>query len=234
MSGRHGADSSLVVLFAFLFLLLLFFVGLFAQAWISINHSGGRHICCCKTKFGRRVGGEKPHFVRKKTLRCRSLRMNAQPYYMKMAGAPLPPSPDFKAMEEMHGMSAMNNMSSLVAPAAASPQIVLVRQSSPTQEKISKNGIQKNVHVVVKNTPFMVQIGLTSPIMLATSPGLSLDFRNLLLEVLSSSFLNWHTKCMHVELSACTTACTLHQSLNHIWGLCLWIWGSGGFGVWQW
>lgn len=38
----------------------------------------------------------------------------------------------------------------------------LLKQTSPTQEKVTCNGMQKTVHVVVKNAPFNVHIGLVS------------------------------------------------------------------------
>ncbi len=42
------------------------------------------------------------------------------------------------------------------------PQLVILRQNSLTVEKISKNGIQRAVHVVVKNQPFLLQIGIVN------------------------------------------------------------------------
>eukprot|EP01103_Thecamoeba_quadrilineata_P014624 TRINITY_DN439_c0_g1_i2.p1 TRINITY_DN439_c0_g1~~TRINITY_DN439_c0_g1_i2.p1 ORF type:complete len:414 (-),score=81.56 TRINITY_DN439_c0_g1_i2:37-1278(-) len=42
------------------------------------------------------------------------------------------------------------------------PPIQLLKQTSSSQERISINGLQKSVHVVVKNAPFLVQIALTS------------------------------------------------------------------------
>jgi len=39
------------------------------------------------------------------------------------------------------------------------PQLVILEQQSSSEEKISKNGIQKNVHVVIKNSPFHLKIG---------------------------------------------------------------------------
>jgi len=36
----------------------------------------------------------------------------------------------------------------------------VLKQTSPNQERVSCNGLQKTVHVVVKNAPFTVQIGL--------------------------------------------------------------------------
>jgi len=40
------------------------------------------------------------------------------------------------------------------------PQLYLVNQTSLLDEKYSKNGIQKNLHVVVKNTPFTFNLSL--------------------------------------------------------------------------
>jgi hypothetical protein len=42
------------------------------------------------------------------------------------------------------------------------PPMKLLKQTSSSQERISINGLQKSVHVVVKNAPFMVQIALTN------------------------------------------------------------------------
>jgi len=43
-------------------------------------------------------------------------------------------------------------------------QLVIIRQSSLTIETVSKNGLQQRVYVVVKNQPFLVQVGLLSSI----------------------------------------------------------------------
>uniref|UniRef100_A0A7S4MG65 Uncharacterized protein n=1 Tax=Vannella robusta TaxID=1487602 RepID=A0A7S4MG65_9EUKA len=46
------------------------------------------------------------------------------------------------------------------------PQLVILEHTSLAEEKFAKNGIQKNVHVVVKNTPFHITVGfanLSSP-----------------------------------------------------------------------
>jgi hypothetical protein len=48
-------------------------------------------------------------------------------------------------------------------PSAPTGPLVLLRQNSLTVEQIYKNGISKKVHVVVKNHPFLVQIGLAVP-----------------------------------------------------------------------
>jgi len=47
---------------------------------------------------------------------------------------------------------------------ASHSPLQLVKQTSSSQERISINGLQKNVHVVVKNAAFMVQISLTNNI----------------------------------------------------------------------
>jgi len=44
-----------------------------------------------------------------------------------------------------------------------SPQLVLVKQTSLSEEYISKNGSQKVIHVVVKNSPFGLTFGFTGP-----------------------------------------------------------------------
>jgi len=68
----------------------------------------------------------------------------------------------------------------LPEPPFVPAQLTLIRQTSPAQEKVSKNGIQKNVHVVVKNTPFLLQIGLTSPLLLNSTV---IDFKQLVLDI---------------------------------------------------
>eukprot|EP01114_Cavostelium_apophysatum_P018343 TRINITY_DN5662_c0_g1_i1.p1 TRINITY_DN5662_c0_g1~~TRINITY_DN5662_c0_g1_i1.p1 ORF type:complete len:398 (+),score=101.61 TRINITY_DN5662_c0_g1_i1:86-1279(+) len=52
-------------------------------------------------------------------------------------------------------------------------QMVIVRQNSSTQETISNNGIQKKVHIVVKNQPFFIQAGLLSSVVV---DGQNVDF----------------------------------------------------------
>jgi len=61
-----------------------------------------------------------------------------------------------------------------------SPQLSLTRQTSSSQERVSHNGIQKEVHVVVKNTPFLLQLSLSRPILLHDS---LYDFKHLALDV---------------------------------------------------
>lgn len=65
--------------------------------------------------------------------------------------------------------------------AAAGAQMVLLRQTSPTQERVSRNGLQKHVHVVVKNTPFLLQLALTGPVF--TGSGSVVDFKTMVLDV---------------------------------------------------
>jgi hypothetical protein len=50
--------------------------------------------------------------------------------------------------------------------------LVILRQNSLSIEHIYKNGLQKKVHVVVKNHPFMIQVGLSS----STWEGQKIDF----------------------------------------------------------
>ncbi len=54
-------------------------------------------------------------------------------------------------------------------------QLSIIQQTSTNEEKVSKNGVQKNIHVVIKNTPFQLQLALESEI--------GLTFKNLALEV---------------------------------------------------
>jgi hypothetical protein len=44
----------------------------------------------------------------------------------------------------------------------ATPLLQVLNQTSSSQERISCNGLQKNIHVVVKNAPFTIQLGLTN------------------------------------------------------------------------
>jgi len=53
--------------------------------------------------------------------------------------------------------------------------LVLLRQTSLAEEKFSKNGIQKNVFVVVKNSSFAVQLGFSHHLT-------ELDFNRLSIE----------------------------------------------------
>jgi hypothetical protein len=50
--------------------------------------------------------------------------------------------------------SAISNCSS------SYPQLMILRQNSLSTETFSRNGIQKVIHVVVKNQPFLIQLGL--------------------------------------------------------------------------
>jgi hypothetical protein len=38
--------------------------------------------------------------------------------------------------------------------------ITIVKQTSPFEERVTRNGIQRDIHVVIKNSPFIVQIGV--------------------------------------------------------------------------
>jgi len=38
--------------------------------------------------------------------------------------------------------------------------IAILKQTSPFEERVTRNGIQRDIHVVIKNSPFVVQIGL--------------------------------------------------------------------------
>eukprot|EP01089_Gocevia_fonbrunei_P022569 TRINITY_DN9168_c0_g1_i3.p1 TRINITY_DN9168_c0_g1~~TRINITY_DN9168_c0_g1_i3.p1 ORF type:complete len:167 (-),score=10.75 TRINITY_DN9168_c0_g1_i3:8-508(-) len=60
------------------------------------------------------------------------------------------------------------------------PELRLLRQTSTTQETISKNGLQKNVHVVVKNTPFVIELCLTQSLIVNNQV---VDLRQLGLDV---------------------------------------------------
>jgi len=54
----------------------------------------------------------------------------------------------------------MPNLSNLQPIAPVEPTtLVLIKQNSPSVEKITKNGHQKEVHVVIKNSPFVIHLG---------------------------------------------------------------------------
>lgn len=38
--------------------------------------------------------------------------------------------------------------------------IAVLKQTSPFEERVTRNGIQRDIHVVIKNSPFIVQIGV--------------------------------------------------------------------------
>jgi len=58
-------------------------------------------------------------------------------------------------------------------------QLVIIRQNALQTEMLSKNGIQKRVHVVVKNQPFLIQIGLISNV---TVDNMKVDFNKFSIE----------------------------------------------------
>jgi len=45
------------------------------------------------------------------------------------------------------------------------PQLVLLKQTDQGDEKFTKNGIVQTAHVVIKNTPFMLQLGLLNNVL---------------------------------------------------------------------
>ncbi|KYQ89542.1 putative transcriptional regulator [Tieghemostelium lacteum] len=59
-------------------------------------------------------------------------------------------------------------------PTNGSKRMILAQQTCLVEEKFSKNGVQKNVHVVVKNNPFLLIVNLLDP---------SLNFHQLSPEV---------------------------------------------------
>jgi hypothetical protein len=38
--------------------------------------------------------------------------------------------------------------------------VTILKQTSPFEERVTRNGIQRDIHVVIKNSPFVVQIGV--------------------------------------------------------------------------
>jgi len=45
-------------------------------------------------------------------------------------------------------------------PTSRAHLITIVKQTSPFEERVTRNGIQRDIHVVIKNSPFIVQIGV--------------------------------------------------------------------------
>jgi hypothetical protein len=45
-------------------------------------------------------------------------------------------------------------------PPATRSLIAILKQTSPFEERVTRNGIQRDIHVVIKNSPFIVQIGV--------------------------------------------------------------------------
>ena len=59
-------------------------------------------------------------------------------------------------------------------------KLAIIQQESMVEEKFAKNGVQKIVHVVVKNTPFLIQVGLEDGF--SSSP--AFDFNSVTLEAI--------------------------------------------------
>lgn len=53
-------------------------------------------------------------------------------------------------------------INTLPTMAASFPQLVVIRQNSLAEDKLVKNGHIKNYHVVVKNSPFVIQLGIAN------------------------------------------------------------------------
>jgi len=79
------------------------------------------------------------------------------------------------AAQLLHNTHQNNEIVEVTIP--PSPFIIL-RQNSLSTEQIYKNGIQKKVHIVVKNHPFIVQVGLAS----TTWEGQKMDFTRFTME----------------------------------------------------
>lgn len=39
--------------------------------------------------------------------------------------------------------------------------VTILKQTSPFEERVTRNGIQRDIHVVIKNSPFVVQMGVS-------------------------------------------------------------------------
>jgi len=48
-----------------------------------------------------------------------------------------------------------------VTPRTSVALLQIVKQTSPFEERVTRNGIQRDVHVVIKNSPFVVQLATT-------------------------------------------------------------------------
>ena len=64
-------------------------------------------------------------------------------------------------------------------PILFSPKLIIVEHTSIAEEKFAKNGEQKNVHVVVKNTPFFITVAF-----IELHPKVKVDFNNVTIEAL--------------------------------------------------
>lgn len=60
----------------------------------------------------------------------------------------------------------------------SAPQLIILEHTSLAEEKFSKNGVHKNVHVVVKNTPFHITVGVKNTL------SSNLNFNNITAEAL--------------------------------------------------
>jgi hypothetical protein len=43
----------------------------------------------------------------------------------------------------------------------SSSLVTILKQTSPFEERVTRNGIQRDIHVVIKNSPFVVQMGVS-------------------------------------------------------------------------
>jgi len=59
------------------------------------------------------------------------------------------------------GSVPMSGSHSNAFPAMA-PQLFIMGQKTHSEETVSRNGIQRNIHVVVKNSPFHIQLGMAN------------------------------------------------------------------------
>jgi hypothetical protein len=54
----------------------------------------------------------------------------------------------------------MANFQRLGNASNSSSLVTILKQTSPFEERVTRNGIQRDIHVVIKNSPFVVQIGV--------------------------------------------------------------------------
>merc|ERR1712054_210782 len=87
------------------------------------------------------------------------------PFFLRhFAGTQVPPSTAASLQiaccaSMFNDIISCNNTASMAS--AASPSLQLLEQKCLLREVVSRNGVQKNVHVVVKNAPFTVRVGLS-------------------------------------------------------------------------
>jgi len=70
------------------------------------------------------------------------------------------------------GYYSTDNTNLTPAPVFLPPRLIIQKQNCLAEEKFVRNGITQTVKVVVKNSPFIIQLGLASPIYSGEMPGM--------------------------------------------------------------